>query len=196
MQINREIKRDFHEQHKARRARLGMENKPNLVILPKSPKEIEQAVIQEEAERIAKRKAEMDEFRKASREQDNTKRLLNETPEDLIHSDEIFIRIPTLLEVRQEVCAYFNVTRADLLGLRRNGSTILARHFCCYLSRQLTGASYTQIGRAFLRDHSSVIHACEKMQGLVQSSASIQEQYKYFESRLAIRNISSAYWGA
>ena len=45
-----------------------------------------------------------------------------------------------------------------------------ARQIAMYLSREMTGASLNQIGRAFGdKDHSTVSHACRKIASLMQS---------------------------
>ncbi len=47
------------------------------------------------------------------------------------------------------------------------------------LARELTGNSYPEIGLAFDgRDHSTVIHACEKVASLRASDTHIEEDFK------------------
>lgn len=81
------------------------------------------------------------------------------------------------------------------MSSRRKASLVLARHFAYYVARCLTGASLTQIGRAYKRDHSSVVHAVAKMEELVNVNSSIAEQYRYFENKLAYRQAPHSYWG-
>ena len=46
------------------------------------------------------------------------------------------------------------------------------------LSRELTGNSYPEIGQAFDgRDHSTVIHACEKVNELRAEDSHLNEDY-------------------
>lgn len=47
------------------------------------------------------------------------------------------------------------------------------------LARELTGDSFPEIGMAFGgRDHSTVMHACEKVQSLRQDDPIFNEDYK------------------
>lgn len=51
----------------------------------------------------------------------------------------------------------------DLLGKKRSEPISQARQIAMYLCRELTGYSLPQIGDAFQRNHSTVVHACNKV---------------------------------
>jgi chromosomal replication initiator protein len=58
-----------------------------------------------------------------------------------------------------------DVTVDQLKSKRRTQDLARARQIAMYLAREMTGASLNQIGRAFgNRDHSTVSHACQKIQ--------------------------------
>jgi chromosomal replication initiator protein len=42
------------------------------------------------------------------------------------------------------------------------------RQIAMYLARQLTHASLAEVGRAFAKDHTTVLHAVDKIQTLLQ----------------------------
>lgn len=66
--------------------------------------------------------------------------------------------------IQQVVAEYFNLTVADFRAKRRTRSVAGPRQIAMYLSRELTGASLPKIGEQFGgRDHTTVIHACEKI---------------------------------
>ena len=83
-------------------------------------------------------------------------------------------RVVSIAEIQDTVARAFHVSRADLLSRSRRQHVACARHVAMYLSRELAGeingvdgqrprrwrASFPRIGRAFCRDHSSVVHAC------------------------------------
>ena len=46
---------------------------------------------------------------------------------------------------------------------------MLARQVAMYLCRELTDLSLPQIGNLFERDHSTVLHAVDKVKGLIQT---------------------------
>ena len=62
------------------------------------------------------------------------------------------------------VASSFRLTPADLKTRKRDKEIALARQVAMYLIRQETGCSLAQIGKELGgRDHSTVIHACEKI---------------------------------
>lgn len=60
---------------------------------------------------------------------------------------------------------HFHVSLGDMKGKSRRQHVVEARSAAMYLCRQLTDASYAEIGRHFgNRDHTTVLHACRKIQ--------------------------------
>ena len=67
-------------------------------------------------------------------------------------------RIEHVVKVTSEVTG---VPILDLLSKRRLNAD--ERHIAMYLSVRLLGCSYPEVGRAFGRDHTSVMYACKKL---------------------------------
>jgi chromosomal replication initiator protein len=66
--------------------------------------------------------------------------------------------------VQDIVAGHFGLTRSQLLGSRRLGHIVIARHVAMLLCiEMLRGASLPRVGRWFRRDHTSVLHARERM---------------------------------
>jgi chromosomal replication initiator protein len=68
-------------------------------------------------------------------------------------------------EVQLSVALAFNLTVTEMLSHTRNHRVTCARHVAMYLSREvalraLAPPSFPRLGRAFARDHSTVINAC------------------------------------
>jgi chromosomal replication initiator protein len=64
-----------------------------------------------------------------------------------------------------------------LIGPSRTRPLVTARQVAMYLTRELTDYSYPAIGRVFgKRDHTTVIHAVEKIAGQMQERRQIYEQ--------------------
>jgi chromosomal replication initiator protein len=61
------------------------------------------------------------------------------------------------------VAAQFDLTRGQLLGRRRLPRFVMARHVAMLLCLEMLHASLPQVGRWFGRDHSTVLHARERM---------------------------------
>jgi len=70
---------------------------------------------------------------------------------------------PTIAVIQEAICAYFAVTRAELLSRSRAQRLAWPRHVAIYLARELTDHSLPVIGREFGgRDHSTVLNACKR----------------------------------
>lgn len=73
----------------------------------------------------------------------------------------------TVDAVQKAVAAYFSVKVSDLKGKRRHRGISRPRMIAMYLCRQLTTASFPEIGMRFGgKDHSTVINACKRMEAL------------------------------
>ena len=60
--------------------------------------------------------------------------------------------------IRRLVCLRYGVTRAEIVGRRRLSRLAVPRHVAFWLALKVTGASSSEIGRAFGRDHTTVLH--------------------------------------
>lgn len=81
--------------------------------------------------------------------------------------------------IQKVVSEYFRITVKDLIGPKRTRIYARPRQIAMGLSRELTGDSYPEIGMAFgNRDHSTVMHACEKVQELCAEDISFNEDYQ------------------
>ncbi len=83
----------------------------------------------------------------------------------------------TLSLIIEAVASSFHMTPSDLRTRKRDKQTALARQVAMYLGRQKTNCSLAQIGNELGgRDHSTVIHACEKITGQIEASPSLQRK--------------------
>jgi chromosomal replication initiator protein len=72
---------------------------------------------------------------------------------------------PTVERIARRVGGYFRVEPRHLQSRRRYQKILLPRQIGMYLARQLTDLSLEQIGAYFGgRDHSTVLHACRKIE--------------------------------
>jgi chromosomal replication initiator protein len=80
---------------------------------------------------------------------------------------------PTLERIVRQVGAYFRIKPDQLQTRRRGREVMLPRQVGMYLARRLTDLSLQQVGAWFGgRDHSTVLHACRKVeQALGQDAA-------------------------
>src|SRR5439155_20121085 len=71
----------------------------------------------------------------------------------------------TVERIAQQVGSYFRIDPRHLQSRRRTLNVLLPRQIGMYLARQLTDLSLEEIGSHFGgRDHSTVLHACRKIQ--------------------------------
>ena len=70
----------------------------------------------------------------------------------------------TVEKIISEVCVYYNLTREDIIGSKRNKEIADARHICIYLISELLNMPLATIGREiFGRDHTTIMHARNKI---------------------------------
>jgi chromosomal replication initiator protein len=87
-----------------------------------------------------------------------------------------------------ETADYFGLAVEDLTGSSRSRLLVTARQMAMYLTRELTDLSLPKIGQAFGgRDHTTVMHATQKIRGLMQERRSIYNQVQELTSRIKVR---------
>jgi chromosomal replication initiator protein len=85
---------------------------------------------------------------------------------DLVAGQE---RMPIRIEdIQRVVAVHYQVSRSDLLSSRRTRAIVVPRQVAMYLAKVLTPRSLPEIGRRFgNRDHTTVLHAVRKIEGLI-----------------------------
>ena len=95
--------------------------------------------------------------------------------------DVLAIRARTISteNIQRVVSEYFRIPLKELVGPKRTRIYARPRQLAMGLARELTGDSFPEIGMAFGgRDHSTVMHACEKVQSLCAEDPIFNEDYK------------------
>lgn len=81
--------------------------------------------------------------------------------------------------IKQKVCDYFHLTTAELCSKNRTKELSNSRQIAMYLARELTNVSLPKIGESFgNRDHSTVMHACDKVKNLMEKDPDVQSLVK------------------
>jgi chromosomal replication initiator protein len=91
------------------------------------------------------------------------------------------LTVDRVVEVTAEV---FGVPSRRLRGRSRSADVLLARRTAMYLARTLLGQSFTEIGRAFARDHTTALHAWRAVQARIARDVAIAERIGQAERRL------------
>jgi chromosomal replication initiator protein len=81
--------------------------------------------------------------------------------------------------IQKTVADYYKLRMSDLLSKKRNRSLARPRQVAMALSKELTNHSLPEIGDAFGgRDHTTVLHACRKVEELREMNPEIKDDYR------------------
>ena len=87
-------------------------------------------------------------------------------------------RQTTIASIQKTVAEFYNLRLADMTSPRRNRSVVRPRQIAMALSKELTSHSLPEIGQEFgKRDHTTVIHACNKVAELKKEIPQIEKDY-------------------
>jgi chromosomal replication initiator protein len=87
---------------------------------------------------------------------------------DVKQAENINVRMAVVMRT----CAkYFTLSKEELTSHQRMACYNMPRHITMYVAHKITKLSYVQIGKWFgNRDHSTVIHACHKIQNMIEDN--------------------------
>ena len=81
--------------------------------------------------------------------------------------------------IQKTTAEYYNIKMSDILSKRRSRSVARPRQMAMFLAKELTNYSLPEIGESFGgRDHTTVIHACKKINELRATNLDIEEDYR------------------
>ncbi len=87
-------------------------------------------------------------------------------------------KLITIDNIQKTVAEYYKIRVSDLLSKNRSRSITRPRQIAMALAKSLTNHSLPEIGDAFGgRDHTTVMHACRKVEALKAEDARIDEDY-------------------
>jgi chromosomal replication initiator protein len=78
------------------------------------------------------------------------------------------------IEIIQRVVAdYFSLLSSDIKGRKKYKKIVFPRQIAMYIAREITGFSTTEIGQSFGRDHTTVMHACQRIEERKQADPTL-----------------------
>ncbi len=86
--------------------------------------------------------------------------------------------------VVRTVAAEFGVTWSALKSRRRAQSLVLPRQCAMWLCRKLSGTSFARLGQFFERRHSSVLHACRRLDERRQQDPTLRQRLDRMQATL------------
>lgn len=82
----------------------------------------------------------------------------------------------TVQAIQLGVARYYGISIQDLKALTRQRSIALPRQIAMYLTRKHTNLSFKEIAFLFEKDHTTVLHACRKMEAGLKNQADLQTE--------------------
>ncbi|MFQ5991738.1 MAG: chromosomal replication initiator protein DnaA [Nitrospiraceae bacterium] len=84
-------------------------------------------------------------------------------------------KIIALDDIEEAVASRFHVKISEMKSRRRSKTLVYPRQIAMYLCRELTDASFPEIGRHFGgKDHTTIIHACKQITKAVEKDNSLR----------------------
>jgi len=94
-------------------------------------------------------------------------------------------KTPSIDQIQKTVSEHFDLRLADMTSRRRPAKIAYARQIAMFLSRELTRSSLKEVGEAFGgRDHGTIIHACRKIQGDMDSDHQTKQSVNTLKAQL------------
>lgn len=88
-------------------------------------------------------------------------------------------------KVIEAVSMYYNMSQEDLCGKCRKQEIVRPRQVAMYLLRKENNASFPSIGNQFGgRDHTTAMHACEKIEKLLEHDEELSQDINFIRERL------------
>lgn len=82
----------------------------------------------------------------------------------------------TLNDIKEVVANYYNISLEDLVSKKKTKNIAYPRQVAMYIARKLTDLSLPKLGEEFGgRDHSTVLHACNKVDEDMENSQEIKK---------------------
>ena len=84
---------------------------------------------------------------------------------------EIIVRgRPSMADIQRAVAWRTGVTRDEIVGNDRRARIVVARQIAVYLCRLLTTRTFSEIGRMFGRDHTTVMEADRRIADILEGT--------------------------
>ncbi|MCG3153763.1 MAG: Chromosomal replication initiator protein DnaA [bacterium] len=92
----------------------------------------------------------------------------------------------TVEDIQKEVCEYYKLPEDMMRAKTRKKEVALARQIAMYLAKKLTKHSLKTIGLHFGgRDHTTVIHAIEQVETMMEADSQIKSEVEVLKQRLS-----------
>ncbi|TAJ24986.1 MAG: chromosomal replication initiator protein DnaA [Nitrospirae bacterium] len=94
-------------------------------------------------------------------------------------------KIIAMDDIEEAVATRFHVKIAELKSRRRSKTLVHPRQIAMYLCREMTDASFPEIGRHFGgKDHTTIIHACKQITKALQTDATLKPTLESLKAQI------------
>ncbi len=94
----------------------------------------------------------------------------------------------TIDDIIESVCGYFNVSVEEVNGKSRKRNLVVARQVSMYLAQKHTKMPASRIGKLIAgRDHSTVLHSCEKVEERMKIDKLFYEEVTKIENTFKLK---------
>ena len=94
-------------------------------------------------------------------------------------------KIISMDDIQEVVSARFHVKISELKSRRRSKTLVHPRQIAMYLSRELTDASFPEIGRHFGgKDHTTIIHACRQIAKAQEADGAVKATVESLKAQI------------
>lgn len=105
-------------------------------------------------------------------EKSATLEVVHEALKDAVNSTKVSLTSDRILD---SVCKYFNVSKEDIIGKKKNKEIVEPRQIAMFLMYEMLDLPLTSIGQIFGgRDHTTVMHAREKVTDMIKNNNRIK----------------------
>lgn len=173
---------ELHRAHKEREFRLGIRKPVQLGKPEPVPDETAQNEILTEKVVIPIRDPRDETIKQLQYEVDR----LNFQLKKLVVEDSAPITVESPVKpIAITVAEYYGIRLGELVSGRRCRPLVRARHVGMYLAKEITDRSFPRIGRIFNKDHTSVIHAVQKIGREIKTDPQLQRDVAEIRAMIA-----------
>lgn len=80
----------------------------------------------------------------------------------------------TIDKIQKRVADCYSIEHHDILGKKRVKTIAFPRQVAMYLAREMTSDSFPEIGRAFNRNHATILHACKNVESRLSKNSQLR----------------------
>lgn len=108
--------------------------------------------------------------------------LANEALKDIISNSKP--KLVNASAIKEVVGQYYGISIEDFNAKKRNKSIVLPRQIAMFLCRELTDLSLPRIGEEFGRDHTTIMHAYEKISSDMKIDSQLKSVLEELKSKI------------